>query len=276
MSARLVEDLVQTAKDKGLFQSPGAHKSQVVWLLELSSDELFRPKVVQCLQWMQTQRLEKSGGVIDGISSCAGFVSGVDWRPERNAIGLPVQEHEKGWLKDIETAQKTKPYEFVPAVTGPVKPDRRPWDGYVEQMTFTEVSAGIGFFAAAFEAAGMKCAVLIEPVDRALQLAVRNCSVDEAVPVGLFDVDPSEAEWTHGLVGGPECQPFSSAGRQRAWEDPRSYTMLRTLHLMAVMKPWWVWLENVSAIETVQDGGVWEVIQEIAHLAGYEVKMTQV
>ena len=52
--------------------------------------------------------------------------------------------------------------------------------------------------------------------------------------------------------------------------------MLRTLHLMAVMKPWWVWLENVSAIETVQDGGVWEVIQEIAHLAGYEVKMTQV
>ena len=178
MSARLVEQLVRIAKNKRLFLPSGAHKSQVVWPLELASDELFWPRVVQCLQWMRTQRLEKTGGVIDGISSCAGFVSGVDWRPERNATGLPVQEHEKGWLKDIQTAQKTKPYEFVPAITGPVKPDRHPWDGYVEQMTFTGVSAGIGFFAAAFEAAGMQCAVLIEPVDRTLQLAVQNCSVD--------------------------------------------------------------------------------------------------
>ena len=69
-----------------------------------------------------------------------------------------------------------------------------------------------------------------------------------------------------------ECQPF----KQRAWEDPRSYTMLRTLHLMAVMQPWWVWLENAAAIETVQDGKTREVIQEVALLAGYVAKLVQV
>jgi len=45
---------------------------------------------------------------------------------------------------------------------------------------------------------------------------------------------------------------------------------------MAVMKPWWVWLENVSAIQTALEGGVWEVVQEIAAMSGYEVKITQV
>jgi hypothetical protein len=37
----------------------------------------------------------------------------------------------------------------------------------------------------------------------------------------------------------------------------------------------WAWSENVSAIETAHDGGVWEVIQEIAFLAGYAAKLAQ-
>ena len=78
------------------------------------------------------------------------------------------------------------------------------------------------------------------------------------------------------LFRSPECQPFSKAGQQKAWADSRSYTMLRTLHLAAVMQPWWVWLENVKAIEEVKDGRVWTVIQEIARAIGYSVRLRQV
>ena len=276
-SSARVKQLVEMAKDRSLFKHrPGSgEKSQLVWLLELASLDEMRAPVVQCLMWLREQRLKHANRAVASISHCAGFVPGVDWRSVENRKGAPVAEHERQWLKDIETAQRTKPYEFEPAVTDPVKPDRHPWDGFAGEMNFTEVSAGIGLFAAAFEAAGMKCAVLIEPVERSLKLAVRNCSLPQATAQGLADVDPVDAPWTHGLVGGPECQPFSSAGLQKAWGDPRSYTMLRTLHLLAVMKPWWAWLENVSAIETVHEGEVWEVIQEIAFLAGYAVRLVQ-
>jgi site-specific DNA-cytosine methylase len=52
--------------------------------------------------------------------------------------------------------------------------------------------------------------------------------------------------------------------------------MLRTLHLTAVMQPWWVWLENVKAIEQVKNGRVWVVIKEIAQAVGYVVRLRQV
>lgn len=251
-------------------------KSDVIWLLELASVEEWRPAVVQALEWMRRQRERTPHRVVSAIEACAGFMPSVEWRSDLVAADLaPVAASEKEWLKRIETAQKTRPYQFEPPTTEAVVPDRHPWDGCADKVSFTEVSAGIGMFAAAFEAAGMVCKHLIEPVPRVLQLAVQNCSLATAEPSGLADVDPVDLEWTHGLVGGPECQPFSSAGKQRAWADPRSYTLLRTLHTMAVMRPWWVWLENVSAIATVHEGSVWGVVQEIAALAGYKVKLTQ-
>ena len=167
-------------------------------------------------------------------------------------------------------------YEFKPAVTEPVVPDRHPWHGLVGKPTFTEISAGIGVFASCFQAAGAKCVCMVEPVPAALHFAKKNCRDTGDVPFGLEDKEPGDFQWTHGIVGGPECQPFSSAGLQRGWEDDRSYTMIRTLHLTAEMKPWWVWLENVSAIESVAGGKVWQTIKGTAEELGYKVKLQQV
>ena len=273
------DELVGIAQGLALFKSganPGV-KPRVVWLLELASVGEWRQAAVQAIHRLGVQRKRAPYRVTEAISKCAAFVPSVEWLDVGSLKGAPpVSESEREWQRNIVVAQKSKPYEFTPMVTEAVIPDRHPWDGYVDPMTFTEVSAGIGMFAAAFEAAGMVCTKLVEPNERALQLAVKNCSVGSEQPSGLADVDPADMLWTHGLVGGPECQPYSSAGRQRAWADPRSYTLLRTLHLMAVMKPWWVWLENVSAIQTALEGGVWEVVQEIAAMSGYEVKITQV
>ena len=271
--------LVTEAQQRRLFRDLGDNraKSDVIWLLELASLPSRRADVVSALRDMAVDRKDRPARTTEAIKRCAQFVPGVDWREHSTKLQpAAVKPSELKWQKDLVLAQKLRPYQFTPRHTDPVVPDRHPWDGHVGDLTFTEVSAGIGLFAAAFEAAGMRCVHLIEPVRRSLDLAVQNCSVPMAAVSGLADVDPSALLWTHGLVGGPECQPFSSAGQQRAWEDPRSYTLLRVLHTMAVMQPWFVWLENVAAIETVKHGDVWLVIQEIAHLAGYTVKLKQV
>jgi site-specific DNA-cytosine methylase len=49
--------------------------------------------------------------------------------------------------------------------------------------------------------------------------------------------------------------------------------MLRTLHVAAVMQPWWVWIENVRAITTVKEGRVWALIKTVAEMTGFVVQL---
>ena len=267
------------AKTRKLFKPllGGAEKSDTLWLLELASDKAYRSAVAEVFRWRAEKRADCDGVLGSAIDTCKKSLPSVDWRNEGCKGDLrPVQPEEKDWQHRIVRAQKSNPYEFKPAVTDPVKPDRHPWHGLVDKPTFTEISAGIGVFAACFQAAGANCVCMVEPVPGSLRFAKKNCRDTSDKPFGLEDKEPGDFQWTHGIVGGPECQPFSSAGQQRGWEDDRSYTMIRTLHLAAVMKPWWVWLENVKAIESVAEGNVWQTIKGIAEELGYKVKLQQV
>ena len=275
----MVRSLVAAAKTRKLFKPlpRGAEKSDTLWLLELASDKAYRSAVAEVFRWRAEKRADCDGVLGSAIDTCKKSLPSVDWRNEGCKGDLrPVQPEEKDWQHRIVRAQKSNPYEFKPAVTDPVKPDRHPWHGLVDKPTFTEISAGIGVFAACFQAAGANCVCMVEPVPGSLRFAKKNCRDTSDKPFGLEDKEPGDFQWTHGIVGGPECQPFSSAGRQRGWEDDRSYTMIRTLHLAAVMKPWWVWLENVKAIESVAEGKVWQTIRGIAEELGYKVKLQQV
>lgn len=275
-----VQRLVAEAKARGGFKDlpGGAPKSDAVWLLELAAVDSQRSAVVQAFEWLASQRLQGALGIAQATRACQHALTDVQWQgpPDRRPRGEPVRDDEKEWLQRIEEAQRTKPYEYTPVTTEPIVPDRHPWDGLVYQPTFTEISAGIGTFAACFRAAGARCIKLVEPVASAFYFASRNCDGTSGGPSALEDTDPADFAWSHGIVGGPECQPFSVAGAQGAWADSRSYTMLRTLHLTAVMQPWWVWLENVKAIEQVKNGRVWVVIKEIAQAVGYVVRLRQV
>ena len=272
--------LVAAAKTRQSFKPlpSGAAKSDALWLLELAVVDSFRPAVVHAFEWIASHRLSGAQGLAQATQACKSALPDVLWQAtaDKRPKGRPVQEEEKAWLQRIEEAQRTRPYQYTPVATEPVLPDRHPWDGLVYPPTFTEISAGIGTFAACFQAAGAKCVRLVEPVSSSYYFADRNCPGVPGGPAALEDVDPADFGWSHGIVGGPECQPFSAAGQQKAWGDSRSYTMLRTLHLAAVMQPWWVWLENVKAIETVKEGRVWKVIKEIAQSIGFVVRLRQV
>lgn len=79
------------------------------------------------------------------------------------------------------------------------------------------------------------------------------------------------------LAGGPPCQPFSSAGRQRGVADPRGKLFLEFVRVAAELRPRYVLFENVRGLLTQKGpdgrpGGVLEMVQESFEEFGYAVR----
>lgn len=70
-------------------------------------------------------------------------------------------------------------------------------------------------------------------------------------PAGMVTGDP------FAVVGGPPCQPFSTAGRRRGVEDERGLLVFDYLRAVRVLQPRFVVLENVKGLTSApgQNGG---------------------
>ncbi len=76
------------------------------------------------------------------------------------------------------------------------------------------------------------------------------------------------------LAGGPPCQPFSSAGRMLALEDPRGQLFLDFVRLAAELRPRFILFENVAGLVTAKGpngkpGYVLELIQKSFEEIGF-------
>jgi len=76
------------------------------------------------------------------------------------------------------------------------------------------------------------------------------------------------------LVGGPPCQPFSSAGRQQSVRDPRGVLFLEFVRLARELRPRLVLFENVRGLVTARGprkvpGEVLNSIKEAFEEIGY-------
>ena len=72
----------------------------------------------------------------------------------------------------------------------------------------------------------------------------------------------------HLVVGGPPCQGFSVAGK-RDPNDPRNRLFREFIRVVSEVKPWYVVMENVPGILTMDKGKVKEAIFEEFHAIGY-------
>jgi len=72
----------------------------------------------------------------------------------------------------------------------------------------------------------------------------------------------------HIVVGGPPCQGFSVAGK-RDPDDPRNRLFREFLRVVSEVKPWYVVMENVPGILTMEKGKVKEAIFEEFYSIGY-------
>lgn len=111
---------------------------------------------------------------------------------------------------------------------------------------------------------------------RVLQADVADlCGSDLRPPHAPTDWQPAL------LAGGPPCQPFSSAGRQRGVEDPRGRLFLHFVRLAAELQPPFVLFENVRGLLTAKTpdgrpGGVLELVQRSFEEVGYACRFALV
>jgi DNA (cytosine-5)-methyltransferase 1 len=108
---------------------------------------------------------------------------------------------------------------------------------------------------------------------RLLEVDVRDLTARELRPTG------ADSNWRPDLVvGGPPCQPWSSAGLQRGLGDPRGQLIAHYLRLIGELKPKYVVFENVRGLATARGatgtpGEVLRSIQDDLFELGYSSRV---
>lgn len=147
------------------------------------------------------------------------------------------------------------------------------------KYNFLDLFAGVGGFRLGLEEAGHTCAGYIEKDKHARRSY-------EAI----FD---TEGEWTAwdiievtddeirdfgrsreiGIIcGGFPCQPFSKNGKRQARADARGNLFKEIVRFAAILKPKFLFLENVPGLHSSEDGETFAVILSDLEKLGYFVE----
>ena len=204
-----VERLVEEAQNlKGFVELPaGREKSDTVWLMELASVPAARPRAMQALLWLQEQRENTGKRLGSAMAICSLHLPDTrvsedheEWVRLMPEVGEQAQEQRRR----IHDSLRITPFVYEPVKTELGEADRHPWHGLAGPVTFGDVGAGSGLFAAVFAEVGATCGFLAEPKGDARERAVSNCRGTPVVLDTIQQVDPAYVPWVHVLQGGPE------------------------------------------------------------------------
>lgn len=154
-------------------------------------------------------------------------------------------------------------------------------------LTAIDLFAGAGGLATSLEASGWETVSTLEIDDDAIGTLRRNQDrghlkkarivQGDVRDIAAHDLRPAgvRATWRPDLLtGGPPCQPFSSAGRMRGFDDPRGGLFQEFVRLADELKPRFILFENVAGLVTAKTpngevGGVLRKIQSEFENIGY-------
>lgn len=143
-------------------------------------------------------------------------------------------------------------------------------------MKFLDLFAGIGGFRLGMESAGHECIGFceIDKFARASYKAIHNTegeielhditrvTDDEVRAIGVVDV----------ICGGFPCQTFSIAGTRRGFEDTRGTLFFEIARFASILKPKYLFLENVKGLLNHDKGNTFETILSALDELGYDVE----
>lgn len=143
-------------------------------------------------------------------------------------------------------------------------------------MKFIDLFAGIGGFRLGMENAGHECVAFceIDKFARASYKAIHNTEGE----IELHDItqvtdDEIRAIGHVGAIcGGFPCQAFSIAGHRRGFEDTRGTLFFEIARFAAILKPKYLFLENVKGLLNHDKGNTFEVILSALDELGYDVE----
>ncbi len=142
------------------------------------------------------------------------------------------------------------------------------------EYNFIDLFSGAGGMTQGLVQAGLRpvASVEINPIASATYIKnFPNChhfsgDIKQFDPKELLNqIDTPEINL---VVGGPPCQGFSVAGK-RDPNDPRNHLFRQFIRVVSEIRPWYVVMENVPGIITMQQGAVKEAIFEAFDAIGY-------
>lgn len=143
-------------------------------------------------------------------------------------------------------------------------------------MKFIDLFAGIGGFRFGMESAGHECVAFceIDKFARASYKAIHNTEGE----IELHDItqvtDDEIRAIGHvdAICGGFPCQAFSIAGNRRGFEDTRGTLFFEIARFASILKPKYLFLENVKGLLNHDKGDTFEVILSALDELGYDVE----
>ena len=143
-------------------------------------------------------------------------------------------------------------------------------------MKFIDLFAGIGGFRFGMESAGLECVAFceIDKFARASYKAIHNTEGE----IELHDITTVTDEEIRNIghvdviCGGFPCQAFSIAGARRGFEDTRGTLFFEIARFAAILKPKYLFLENVKGLLNHDKGNTFVVVLSALDELGYDVE----
>ena len=143
-------------------------------------------------------------------------------------------------------------------------------------MKFLDLFAGIGGFRLGMESAGHECIGFCE-IDKFARASYKAIH-DTKGEIELHDITTVSDEFIRGIgrvdiiCGGFPCQAFSIAGNRRGFEDTRGTLFFEIARFASILRPKYLFLENVKGLLNHDRGNTFEVILSALDELGYDVE----
>ena len=143
-------------------------------------------------------------------------------------------------------------------------------------MKFLDLFAGIGGFRLGMESAGHECVGFCE-IDKFARASYQAIH-DTKGELELHDITTVSDEFIRGIgrvdiiCGGFPCQAFSIAGNRRGFEDTRGTLFFEIARFASILRPKYLFLENVKGLLNHENGITFETIISTLDELGYNVE----
>ncbi|RXF36685.1 DNA cytosine methyltransferase [Enterococcus faecalis] len=143
-------------------------------------------------------------------------------------------------------------------------------------MKFLDLFAGIGGFRLGMESAGHECIGFCE-IDKFARTSYKAIH-DTTGEVEMHDITTISDEFIRGIgsvdviCGGFPCQAFSIAGKRKGFEDTRGTLFFEIARFASILRPCYLFLENVKGLLNHEGGATFETILRALDELGYDVE----
>ncbi|WP_449456008.1 DNA (cytosine-5-)-methyltransferase [Streptococcus suis] len=143
-------------------------------------------------------------------------------------------------------------------------------------MKFLDLFAGIGGFRLGMERAGHECVGFceIDPFARKSYKAIHDTEGE----LEFHDITRVTDEFVRGIgrvdaiCGGFPCQAFSIAGKRAGFEDTRGTLFFEIARFASILRPKYLFLENVTGLLNHGNGNTFETILGALDELGYDAE----